>query len=64
MDCRIPIQPARRPKVLIVDDDALVASSLAEFLAAEGYEPLTASDGDAALVEPHPGGPERAIAIT
>ncbi len=40
---------ARRPKVLIVDDDALVASSLAEFLSAEGYEPLVAADGDAAL---------------
>lgn len=36
-------------RILVVDDDAIVAGSLAEFLRAEGHEPATVSDGAAAL---------------
>ncbi len=36
-------------RVLIVDDDALVASSLAEFLTGEGYRTQVAADRDAAM---------------
>ncbi|MFM9995096.1 MAG: sigma-54-dependent transcriptional regulator [Phycisphaerales bacterium] len=38
-----------RTRVLVVDDDPIVAGSLAEFLRAEGYSPAEASDADAAL---------------
>jgi DNA-binding NtrC family response regulator len=42
--------PARRgARILVVDDDPIVAESLAEFLAAEGHEPATALDGQEAL---------------
>lgn len=37
------------PRVLVVDDDALVADSLCEFLRAEGLEPQSVSDVAAAL---------------
>jgi DNA-binding NtrC family response regulator len=37
------------PRVLVIDDDPIVADSLAEFLRAEGYEPATASSGVEAM---------------
>ncbi len=37
------------PRILIVDDDPIVADSLAEFLKREGYPVLTANDGSEAL---------------
>ncbi|MCC7145104.1 MAG: sigma 54-interacting transcriptional regulator [Phycisphaeraceae bacterium] len=40
---------AANPRILIVDDDPLVAESLAEFLAREGYSTATAGDGQEAL---------------
>ena len=39
----------RQARVLIVDDDSIVAESLAEFLAREGYAAATAGDGREAL---------------
>jgi DNA-binding NtrC family response regulator len=39
---------ADRPKILIVDDDPIVAESLAELLAAEGYRTATALDASEA----------------
>lgn len=38
-----------RPRVLIVDDEADVAFPLGLVLEAEGYEPMLAGDGEAAL---------------
>ncbi len=38
-----------RPKILIVDDDPIVAESLAELLAAEGYRTATALDAGEAI---------------
>lgn len=38
-----------RPRVLIVDDDPIVAESLADHLAQEGYEPSTALDATEAI---------------
>jgi two-component system, OmpR family, alkaline phosphatase synthesis response regulator PhoP len=37
------------PTVLVVDDNEKIVSVLAEYLRAEGYEALTADDGNAAL---------------
>jgi len=37
------------PRILIVDDDPVVADSLAEFLAGEGYAAATAGDGNEAM---------------
>jgi len=37
-------------RVLVVDDDPIVAESLAEFLAEEGYQPSTARNGTEALI--------------
>jgi len=37
------------PRILIVDDDPIVADSFAEFLRVEGYETATAGDGAEAL---------------
>lgn len=37
------------PRILIVDDDPIIADSLAEFLAAEGYDPATAFNAGEAL---------------
>ncbi len=42
-------EPPSRPRILIVDDDPIVADSLAEFLSAEGYATATAGDGREAL---------------
>jgi DNA-binding NtrC family response regulator len=44
-------QGANRPpvRVLVVDDDPIVADSLAELLRAEGYDPATASGVDEAI---------------
>jgi DNA-binding response OmpR family regulator len=39
----------RRPVVLVVDDDADIASLMRDFLLAEGYEVVLAGDGRAAL---------------
>ncbi len=38
-----------KPRILIVDDDPIVAESLAEFLAREGYVTTTAGDGNEAM---------------
>ncbi len=43
------MRPPHRHRVLVVDDDAIVAGSLAEFLIAEGYDALTAADAGSAL---------------
>ncbi len=40
---------AGSPSILIVDDDPIVADSLAEFMEHEGYTALTATDGQDAL---------------
>ena len=40
---------SRQPQILIVDDDPIVADSLAEFMEHEGYTALTAGDGHDAL---------------
>jgi two-component system response regulator MprA len=41
--------PARRPVILIADDEAVLRQVLTELLDDEGYQVLTASDGDEAL---------------
>ena len=41
--------PDAKPKILIVDDDPIVAESLAELLAADGYRTATALDAPEAL---------------
>jgi DNA-binding response OmpR family regulator len=41
-------------RVLIAEDEAMIALSLADFLEAEGYEVLIASDGVEALAEVQP----------
>ena len=47
---RAPVRPAVDPRrILIVDDDALVRSSLAAVLHCEGYEVYGAEDGKAAI---------------
>jgi two-component system, OmpR family, response regulator len=47
---RDPVRPVLDPKrILIVDDDALVRSSLAAVLHCEGYEAYGADDGRAAI---------------
>lgn len=55
---RAPVRPALAPRrILIVDDDALVRSSLAAVLHCEGYEVYGADDGQAAIksaIEHHP----------
>ena len=40
---------AGKSRILIVDDDPIVADSLAEFLSGEGYATATACDGAEAL---------------
>ena len=40
---------AQNPKILVADDDPIVAESLAEFLNDEGYNAVTAGDGREAL---------------
>lgn len=42
-------RPIDRPRVLVADDDPIVAESLAEFLQADGYDTATAFDGEEAL---------------
>jgi CheY-like chemotaxis protein len=42
-------QESRRPVILVVDDEPLIAQLVAETLAAEGYEVETASNGREAL---------------
>jgi DNA-binding NtrC family response regulator len=70
-----PAQPehkSERPahaRVLVVDDDPIVADSLAEFLRAEGHDPVTATSGDEALAHlteasaPGPARKARPIAV-
>ena len=41
--------PMRRPRVLVIDDDALTRELLALLLADDGYEVRAAADGRAAL---------------
>jgi len=40
---------AERPRVLVADDDPIVAESLAEFLQGDGYDTTTVFDGEEAL---------------
>lgn len=60
-----PVKPGVAcPKVLVVDDDPIIAESLAEFLVREGYEAATAFDAAEALealakAEQHTDGPSR-----
>ena len=44
-----PLPPAHRGRVLIVDDEEIIASTLQEFLSGEGYEVAVAGDGPSAL---------------
>jgi CheY-like chemotaxis protein len=51
-------------KVLVIDDDPIIAESLAEFLVREGYEAATAFDAAEAMealaeAEQHTDGPSR-----
>ena len=41
----------RSPRILVVDDEAVIRDILADFLAMEGFEVRTAPDGAAALME-------------
>lgn len=41
---------AEKARILVVDDDPIVAESLADFLGVEGYSCATANDGNEALV--------------
>jgi DNA-binding response OmpR family regulator len=43
-----PVGPEPGPRILIVDDDALMRESLARVLSDRGYEALTAADGEEA----------------
>jgi len=53
------------PHILIVDDDPIVADSLAEFLRDEGYETATACDGNEALeLLDQPTGPRFGVVVT
>ena len=60
-----PAKPSlASPKVLVVDDDPIIAESLAEFLVREGYEAATAFDAAEALealakAQQHTDGPSR-----
>jgi type IV pilus assembly protein PilB len=45
--------PARTPRILVVDDDAAFLQILAETLRAESYEVMTASNGQEALARVH-----------
>lgn len=51
MSRAVSIMPAgeRRPRILIVDDSAQMVETLARYLAARGFEPVTATDVDGAL---------------
>jgi DNA-binding NtrC family response regulator len=44
-----PEQSSSRGRVLIIDDDPIVADSLAEFLKRDGYEAATCASGDEAI---------------
>ena len=43
------VSPVERGRVLVVDDEEIIASTLQEFLVGEGYEVAVASDGPTAL---------------
>ena len=53
--CDVPMEPwtpsveRRRPVVLVVDDERIIADSLAAILSAHGFAVLTAYDGGSAL---------------
>ncbi len=56
MDARFPflgrlltMEPMSRPRVLLADDDPRVLSVVSRYLALEGYEMSTVSDGEAAV---------------
>lgn len=60
------------PRVLVVDDDEIVAESIAEFLAGEGFDTMSVTGGDDALqaiedaergTGTHAGGPPRPFAV-
>lgn len=46
-----PVQPARRRRVLLVDDDPLVLGSLTQILRMDGHEVTTAAGGQAGIDE-------------
>lgn len=61
---RAPKSQAAAHKVLVIDDDPIIAESLAEFLMREGYEASTAFDAAEAMealaeAEQHTDGPSR-----
>ena len=43
--------PAGKPRVMVVDDDAVMRMLLKKFLESAGYEPLEAADGEEALTK-------------
>ena len=45
----MPHSPSPPPSVLVVDDEPIIRSNLAEFLEQEGYAVATASTGELAL---------------
>jgi CheY-like chemotaxis protein len=44
-----PASPAKRPRILIVDDDAAITATFENILSGEGYDVATATDGDRAI---------------
>src|SRR5688572_29207137 len=44
-----------RPRILIVDDEAVVRATFARFLGARGYDTVTVDSGAAAIAELHGG---------
>ena len=50
--------PGQRPVILVADDEAMVRQVLTELLVDEGYQVLTASDGDEALQLAREGHPD------
>jgi DNA-binding NtrC family response regulator len=46
---RASVDPARATRVIVVDDETRIASTLVEILKGEGFDALSASTGDAAI---------------
>ena len=53
----LPVVPMSRPRVLVADDDPRVLNVVSRYLALEGYEMSTVSDGEAAVGRPRRGSP-------
>ncbi len=49
VDSRAPASSARGRRVIVVDDESRIASTLVEILKGEGYEAMAASTGDGAI---------------